>query len=332
MIWCSSDRSDGRAMRRCIAFAPVSKACACSGYVPESDLARHHRRRDRVRLPIVLRRFRFPHAQAMAAGVPVITSNISSMPEVAGDAGTAHRSAKRDGDSGSDESTAHVAGADAGHGRKRKELARRFTWKNSAVQSAEFFSRLGLETKSQLITDNTAARLEKSRIYEPSASGSLDRRSNRTLSRDKRTHTLIAILRMIPDVIELSPEFGSESFGDSNILNEIHVPVIQAGNTLGISARVAGCGSIPKSGRPICGQPDIPRIFRVDRHSNISTGSRVKDIGVYITIRIRRRDPDPLRANTMPCPADSNRDGSARQSHRSPRHSQRCKEHRTRRS
>ena len=73
---------------------------------------------------------------------------------------------------------------------------------------------------------------------------------------------------MIPDVVELSPKLGTESFGDPNVLNDIKIPVIEPGYTLGISACVAGMRST-KSGRPESGQSDIPRFFRIDRYRDV---------------------------------------------------------------
>ena len=90
--------------------------------------------------PSLYEGFGFPVAQAMAAGVPVITSNISSMPEVAGEAGVLV-----DPHSASELAQALkmllTSPSRAKQlGEKGRELARRFTWKNSAEQSAEFFS------------------------------------------------------------------------------------------------------------------------------------------------------------------------------------------------
>ncbi|HJT88310.1 MAG TPA: glycosyltransferase family 1 protein [Bryobacteraceae bacterium] len=56
------------------------------GYVPESDLAPLTAAAAAFVYPSLYEGFGFPVAQAMAAGVPVITSNLSSLPEVAADA------------------------------------------------------------------------------------------------------------------------------------------------------------------------------------------------------------------------------------------------------
>lgn len=112
------------------------------GYVPESDLPGLTAAATIFAYPSFYEGFGLPIAQAMATGVPVITSNVSSMPEVVGDGGLLI----------DPQSTTELAAAlqtlltspsqREELGRKGRELARRFTWKNSAVQSAEFFSRL----------------------------------------------------------------------------------------------------------------------------------------------------------------------------------------------
>lgn len=112
------------------------------GYVPESELPSLTATASVFAYPSFYEGFGFPVAQAMATGVPVITSNISSMPEVVREAGVLI----------DPNSAAELAQAmdvlltsstkRTALGEKGRELAREFTWKNSAEQSAEFFSRL----------------------------------------------------------------------------------------------------------------------------------------------------------------------------------------------
>jgi glycosyltransferase involved in cell wall biosynthesis len=56
------------------------------GYVPEADLAPLTAAATVFAYPSLYEGFGFPVAQAMAAGVPVVTSNVSALPEIAGDA------------------------------------------------------------------------------------------------------------------------------------------------------------------------------------------------------------------------------------------------------
>jgi glycosyltransferase involved in cell wall biosynthesis len=55
------------------------------GYVPEPDLAPLTAAATVFAYPSLYEGFGFPVAQAMAAGTPVVTSNLSSLPEIAGD-------------------------------------------------------------------------------------------------------------------------------------------------------------------------------------------------------------------------------------------------------
>jgi len=57
-----------------------------TGYVPEGDLPLLYNAADLFVYPSIYEGFGLPVLEAMASGVPVVTSNVSSMPEVAGDA------------------------------------------------------------------------------------------------------------------------------------------------------------------------------------------------------------------------------------------------------
>lgn len=58
-----------------------------TGYVPEEDLPGLYSSADLFVYPSIYEGFGLPPLEAMACGCPVITSNISSLPEVVGDAG-----------------------------------------------------------------------------------------------------------------------------------------------------------------------------------------------------------------------------------------------------
>src|ERR1035441_9532303 len=109
------------------------------GYVPETDIAPLTAAATVFAYPSLYEGFGFPVAQAMAAGVPVITSNVSSLPEIAGDAAVLidprSLAELRDGLSRlllSPDVRAQLAA----RGRERAEL---FQWPACAEQSLRFF-------------------------------------------------------------------------------------------------------------------------------------------------------------------------------------------------
>jgi alpha-1,3-rhamnosyl/mannosyltransferase len=109
------------------------------GYIPEPDLAPLTAAAEVFVYPSLYEGFGFPVVQAMAAGVPVITSNVSSLPEVAGDAALLvdPRSQKE----------LHTALARLLTSRELRvclaaagrERARAFRWEECAAKSLEFF-------------------------------------------------------------------------------------------------------------------------------------------------------------------------------------------------
>jgi glycosyltransferase involved in cell wall biosynthesis len=112
------------------------------GYVPEADLAPLTAAATVFVYPSLYEGFGFPVAQAMAAGAPVVTSNVSSLPEVAGDAALLvdprSTSELRDG------LARLLLSPDlrrelAARGRAR---ARELTWERCAEESLKFFLRV----------------------------------------------------------------------------------------------------------------------------------------------------------------------------------------------
>jgi glycosyltransferase involved in cell wall biosynthesis len=112
------------------------------GYVPESDLPAITAAATAFTYPSFYEGFGFPIAQAMAAGVPVITSNVSSMPEVAGEAGMLIDPRSTTELAQAIKTVLTSTARQQEMKEKGRKLAGRFTWKNSAEQSAEFFARL----------------------------------------------------------------------------------------------------------------------------------------------------------------------------------------------
>jgi glycosyltransferase involved in cell wall biosynthesis len=112
------------------------------GYVPERDLPPLTAAATVFVYPSLYEGFGFPVAQAMAAGVPVITSNLSSLPEITGDAAVLVEP----------RSEAQIRGAVEGlltSPSRRAELASagrsravRFQWDVCAQETLQFFKKV----------------------------------------------------------------------------------------------------------------------------------------------------------------------------------------------
>jgi glycosyltransferase involved in cell wall biosynthesis len=111
------------------------------GYVPEVDLPGLTAGATIFVYPSLYEGFGLPLGQAMAAGVPVITSDVSSMPEVAGEAGLLvdPRSPSQIADSL--ERLLPDVELRLKLGRQGIERARRYRWEVSARQTLDFFHR-----------------------------------------------------------------------------------------------------------------------------------------------------------------------------------------------
>ena len=113
------------------------------GYVPEAAMPSLFASATAFIYPSLYEGFGFPVAQAMAAGVPVITSNVSALPEVTGDAAVLV-----DPLSVSEIATALTRVLEsnslrtdlAARGRRRAE---RYRWEACAQKSLDFFRSIG---------------------------------------------------------------------------------------------------------------------------------------------------------------------------------------------
>ena len=115
------------------------------GYVPESEMPALTAGATIFLYPSLYEGFGFPVAQAMAAGVAVLTSDTSCLPEVAGDgalfvdpASTAELRAGIDRLLDSPSLRAEL-------GARGRERARRFRWEECARRSLDFFRRISGE-------------------------------------------------------------------------------------------------------------------------------------------------------------------------------------------
>ncbi len=109
------------------------------GYIPEADLAPLTAAAAIFAYPSLYEGFGFPLAQAMAAGVPCVTSNISSMPEIAG--GAALLIDPRSISELRDAFERLMLSPDLQSelSAKGKLQAGRFTWEKAALESLRFF-------------------------------------------------------------------------------------------------------------------------------------------------------------------------------------------------
>jgi glycosyltransferase involved in cell wall biosynthesis len=123
-------------------LARVNAEATYLGYVPEADLPGLIAGATVFVYPSLYEGFGFPPVQAMAAGVPVLTSNNSCLPEVVGDAALLadpnSASEIRDGLTRLLESES-LREQLAARGRER---ARLYRWDRCAVKSLEFFHRV----------------------------------------------------------------------------------------------------------------------------------------------------------------------------------------------
>lgn len=112
------------------------------GYVPEDDLPALTAGAALFAYPSLYEGFGFPVVQAMAAGVAVLASNVSSLPEITGDAAVLVDPLSdfelRNG-------LLRLLSSEARrkeHAEKGRRMAGRYRWENCARRSLEFFERL----------------------------------------------------------------------------------------------------------------------------------------------------------------------------------------------
>lgn len=117
----------------------IRAEATCLGYVPESDLPGLVAGATAFVYPSLYEGFGFPVVQAMAAGVPVVTSNNSSLPEITGGAASLV-----DPKSAQEIATAlrrllESESCRVGMIARGRERARQFTWEACAERSLAFF-------------------------------------------------------------------------------------------------------------------------------------------------------------------------------------------------
>ena len=86
LVIIGDELSKYTALRRAVHRHQLHKYVRFLGFVPESTLAVMYRLAGVFVFPSLYEGFGLPPLEAMASGTPVVTSNVSSLPEVAGDA------------------------------------------------------------------------------------------------------------------------------------------------------------------------------------------------------------------------------------------------------
>ena len=86
LVLIGDDISKYTALRRAVHQYQLHKYVRFLGYLPEETLAVMYRLASVFVFPSLYEGFGLPPLEAMASGTPVVTSNVSSLPEVAGDA------------------------------------------------------------------------------------------------------------------------------------------------------------------------------------------------------------------------------------------------------
>ena len=86
LVLIGDEISKYTALRRAVHRHQLHKYVRFLGYLPEETLAVMYRLAGVFVFPSLYEGFGLPPLEAMASGTPVVTSNVSSLPEVAGDA------------------------------------------------------------------------------------------------------------------------------------------------------------------------------------------------------------------------------------------------------
>jgi glycosyltransferase involved in cell wall biosynthesis len=121
---------------------PYAGRIHLKGYVPEEELASLYAGAALVAMPSLYEGFGLPLLEAMACGAPVIASNVSSFPEVLGDAGVM---LPPDNEEAWVESMDHLLNDEGARARMRAQSiarARTFTWERTARETLAVYRKV----------------------------------------------------------------------------------------------------------------------------------------------------------------------------------------------
>jgi glycosyltransferase involved in cell wall biosynthesis len=135
------------ALRRAVHRHKLHKHVRFLGYLPDHTLAILYRLAAVFVFPSLYEGFGLPPLEAMASGTPVITSNVSSLPEVAGDAAVLVD--PYDVDSIADGLRRVVSDSALAAELRRKglERAREFSWERSVEKTRQVYQEIGMRAE-----------------------------------------------------------------------------------------------------------------------------------------------------------------------------------------
>ena len=139
LVVLGKPRFDVSAFERAVEEEKLASAVLRPGFLSESDLMDVVAGARVMAFPSLYEGFGFPILEGMALGTPVVTSNVSSMPEVSGDAALLVDPTSVDDIAAA---VLRLVADDRLHETLRTrgfERSRRFTWERSATQTLEVF-------------------------------------------------------------------------------------------------------------------------------------------------------------------------------------------------
>jgi glycosyltransferase involved in cell wall biosynthesis len=123
----------------------VADAVRFTGYVPVADLPALYGLAEIFVYPSLYEGFGLPVLEAMACGAPVITSNVSSLPEVAGEAGVLISPTDTEALAAAIRSLLDDSGRRAGLRAAGLARAASFSWERAARETLAVYERIGRE-------------------------------------------------------------------------------------------------------------------------------------------------------------------------------------------
>jgi len=126
----------------------LNDAVIFAGYVPDEDLPALYSGADCLLLPSLYEGFGFPVLEALACGTPVVCSNTSSLPEVAGDVAIQVDPTDDAALAAAIQRVLSEPGLADSMSRRGPLHARQFSWEQCAAETAELYQEIGVENSA----------------------------------------------------------------------------------------------------------------------------------------------------------------------------------------